>query len=220
MATLAPAVERLFERIDVEARDETLRDLHAHWRKKRGKCACPSLAALQLPRLGDTVRAAFAFQRVTPNRPDWRLSFCGADAEAWIRPGGSSLLSKLPDRRSAVRLRHLVSMAVKHGEPIVVQYEQRRAGDHKHVEVLVLPLASDGAHPDGVFCAVRCTPAASTAVPTLGSPDGDGLSRPPRRVAAAKVHDVSVRGAVSVPVAPLASDIMSMDLEVVRPDTP
>ncbi len=198
-ADLTPAVARLFDRIDVEARDESLRAAFRYWMDRRAGELCPSLAALQLNQMGPASAPVFAFQRVSPGSPDWRLSFAGDEAAGWLQVGEETLLSRIGDRRAAVRLRHLFAMATEQGEPIVASFHAAEEKDAPY-EIVVLPIASDHRHPDGVMGAVH-------------------RAAPPAGAAAAVRREPAAR-ARRVPPDPLASDLMSTDLETVRPDTP
>lgn len=191
-AILSPSVDGLVDAIDIHGGLRHAVDL---WRRHRGD-GYPALAALRLSQ-ATAVADAPLFALHMAAGGDFAVVHAGDEAAGWLGLGDETLLSRAAGSRISAALGRFVGLSIETGDAVLAAVD---GGDGGRIETLLLPLATDHVHPDGVLGAVL-----RTVVPSGAS--GPGTAWPARTGAA-------------LPADPIASDIMSAKLITVAPDTP
>ena len=152
---LSPSMRRLFVRVDsAGATDPDLSSALIFWRQDRDGRVFPERDGFS--RLPDAIRGhAFLASPDPEQSREWLLTRIGASARAVLHAqSDESRLSRLGNRRIAVRLRRLFEMAIETGEPVCGTFEIEEAERRREIEVLAAPLSGDGPAASLVFGAV------------------------------------------------------------------
>lgn len=154
-AMTAPALRRLFERLDFapQPKDESLSRLFEYWKKRRGDRIAPTPQEIDISDLGEDAANAFILQ-FDPHGSAPALMFGGAAFETLLGPcdPGTAVLAEAPRRRGAVRLRRLSDLVQRRAEPALAEFETRTAdGVEFRAEIILAPLSKNGRSIDGLF---------------------------------------------------------------------
>ena len=149
---LPTRVSRLFARIDAAgATGREPKLALAFWHKHRNGFVFPSKQ--ELANLPDSIAGcSFIATRIEGKPRDWNLAEVGPMASSWLKPNTTGQeVSKLKDRRMAVRFRQLFDLVAEAGEPLSALFPASLGGEKFEIEVVAAPWSSNETKVDGIF---------------------------------------------------------------------
>jgi hypothetical protein len=151
LARTPPAERRLFQVVDLAPlpKHRVIVEALDAWRQRRGPNLAPDAADLDRDQSWPVSDHSLVAEPSTA-LDDFALRKVGASAAVALGSGArADSLTELADKRVAVRLRHLLRLALERGESVDVQFTDRG----RAFEMLAAPVRADG-RAMGLFCAV------------------------------------------------------------------
>jgi ribose-phosphate pyrophosphokinase len=146
---LDPSLAGLFRRVDFAPRptQQSLTNLLDIWSRSRGERLAPSLEEMQAA-VREDKDSIFIYR----NGPDgFHLEAGEGAVSRLIGPcKRGEALQKAKVGVEALRLSRLFSLLNQVGEPVLVQFVSQSEGEERFIDLLALPVSSDGAHIGGI----------------------------------------------------------------------